>query len=88
MVLTPDLAKVVAQRLALLRADDHRSQRELADACGVTLSVLNRAILGTGTPSPDALLKIADHYEVSLDWLMGRINGKPKRFQVKQLSAS
>lgn len=81
MVPTPDVAKIVADRLACLRDGDDTSQRGIAEECGVTLSVLNRAVHGTGTCSPDALLKIADYYEVSLDWLLGRIDGKPKRFR-------
>lgn len=88
MVSTPTLSKTVAERLAVLRDRDGISQRELAEKSGVTLSVLNRAVLGTGTPSPDALCKLADYFEVSLDWLLGRVDGKPRRIKTSSLAAN
>ena len=86
MAPSPELAAVVASRLKVLREGDNLSQRDLAEACGVTLSVLNRAILGSSTPAPDALLKIANHYSVSLDWLLGRVDGRPKRMRPKVMA--
>jgi len=79
MQATPDLAHTISDKLGSLRKGDETPQRELAEQCGIPLAVLNRAITGTSTPSPDALVKLAVFYEVSVDWLLGLTDKKPRR---------
>lgn len=76
---TPELAEIIGQRMRVLRESDTSTQRELADLTKVPLAVLNRAIRGTATPSPDALVKIANHYGVSTDWILGLTDKRPRR---------
>lgn len=76
---TEHLTKKVSQRLNALRAGDDSTQRQLAESIGIPLAVLNRTITAKGTPSPDALVKMAQFYGVSVDWLLGLSDSKPRR---------
>ena len=46
--------------------------KELADGIGMPLGTVDRYVKGDRNPPHDFLLKVADWYEVSLDWLYGR----------------
>lgn len=81
----PELAGKIRDRLAILIERRRETQREIAAGTGVTLSVLNTTIRGKGVPSPDSLIRIADYYGVSLDWLCGRTD---KRQRIKQKPAA
>ena len=76
---TEHLSEVISDKLRQLREGDDRTQRELAADCDIPLAVLNRALTGVSTPSPDALVKLAVFYEVSVDWLLGLTDKKPRR---------
>ena len=58
-------------RLKLLRKVN-MSQAELAEILDVTQKQVSRLENGTGKPSYDILLKIAEYFCVSLDYLTGR----------------
>lgn len=49
--------------------------KELSDGIGVPVGTVDRYVKGDRTPPHDFLLKVADWYEVSLDWLYGRSEG-------------
>lgn len=69
---TAELAKEVSRAVRQIMAELDLTQRDVASEAKVTLSVINRAYHGTATPSPDALVRIADRYNVTVDWLLGR----------------
>lgn len=48
------------------------TQEELAKKLNVTRSALSQYELGTREPNYDLLLKIADFFEVTVDYLIGR----------------
>jgi transcriptional regulator with XRE-family HTH domain len=65
---------MVSLRLKELRKNNKITQKQIANA--VELSERNYQYLEYGTikPSYDTLLKLADYFDVSLDYLVGRTN--------------
>lgn len=60
------------ERLKQLRDNLHQSQKETAAALGITTRQYQRFESGEQRPGYDNLIRIADHFHVSLDWLTGR----------------
>lgn len=60
-----------ALRLRELREERHLSQVQVAQAIGVSERGYQN-LEATAKPHYDTLLKIADYFNVSVDWLMGR----------------
>lgn len=60
------------QRLKSLREAQNMSQQDLADKLKINRSTYARYELGQTQPDFDTLQKIADFYEVSIDYLLGR----------------
>ena len=48
------------------------TQEEIANKLDITLNAYQKYEQGTRSPSLDTLVKIADFYDVSIDWLLGR----------------
>lgn len=72
--------------LRRLRADSGLSQNAMAEAIGCTQSALSMWENGTRSPSVDAVVKIADHFDVSVDHLLGRDVPTKKDLQPWQLT--
>lgn len=53
---------------------ERKSRRALSELCGLPPDAVRRYERGEARPTMDALMKLADHFEVSLDYLTGRIN--------------
>lgn len=49
-------------------------QRDLADKIGVHQKVISKYVNSKTTPPSDTLQKIADALDVSVDWLLGRVD--------------
>ena len=62
---------IFGKRLFELRESRGESQQELADSMGITRQSLSRYELGERTANIDLLKKIAEHYDVSADYLLG-----------------
>ncbi len=60
------------ERLKLLRVECSFTQEEAAKAIGIPSRSYQRLELDGNKTHYDTLLKIADYYGVSVDWLMGR----------------
>lgn len=60
------------QRLKRLREQKRISRRVLADFCQMGKSTVARYERGEQEPTVNAICKIADYFEVSADYLMGR----------------
>ena len=60
-----------SEKIRQLRKDRHLTQAEVAKEVGLTARGYQDLELGA-KPRYDALLHIADFYDVSVDWLMGR----------------
>ena len=55
-----------------LRVDHDLTQKEVADYLDIQREVYRRYEKGTRTIPIDLLIKLADYYDVSLDYLVGR----------------
>ncbi|MEK4255456.1 helix-turn-helix domain-containing protein [Ureibacillus sp. FSL K6-2830] len=62
----------LGNRIKLLREKHNISQIEFAKKIGVSNAVLSRYESGDRKPDFDILNKIADYFEVSVDYLLGR----------------
>ena len=62
------------ERLRRLREERRpvRSMATVSELCGLEKSAVRRYECGERTPSMEALIALADYYEVSLDYLTGR----------------
>ncbi|USF25704.1 hypothetical protein N510_000616 [Firmicutes bacterium ASF500] len=60
------------ERLKILREEKCLTQESTARALDMPLRTYNRLESDGAKTHYDTLLKIADLYEVSVDWLMGR----------------
>ena len=60
-----------SEKIRQLRKDRHLTQAEVAKEVGLSARAYQDLELGA-KPRYDALLHIADFYDVSVDWLMGR----------------
>lgn len=78
-----------AERLRELRRKHDVSQRKFAETAGITAAALSAYEKAAKVPSVEAAYKIAEAFDVSLDWLCGREEQEPKTFAdvVKILSA-
>lgn len=59
------------ERIRLLRTEHDLTQAQVAAEAGITLRAYQR-MEADSKPHYDTLLKLADFYAVSTDWLMGR----------------
>lgn len=59
-------------RLKQLREKAGQSQKEVAAALEITLRQYQRFEYGEQRPGYENLIRIADYFNVSLDWLTGR----------------
>lgn len=64
--------KIISQRLRQLREGLHLSQARLAERMEVSQASINRYENDLSSPSPETLLKYADYFDVSLDYIFGR----------------
>lgn len=64
--------KVVGQRLRFLRESVKLSQVKMAEHVGMKQSSINRYESGEASPTYEVLLKYADYFDVSLDYIFGR----------------
>ena len=64
------------ERLRRLREERRpvRSMATVSELCGLERGAVRRYERGERTPSMEALIALADYYEVSLDYLTGRVN--------------
>lgn len=61
-----------SERLRELRQERGLKQREMAEICGLKLRGYQQYEYNEGYPEVPGLVAIADYFEVSLDYLMGR----------------
>ena len=61
-----------SQRIRQLRRDKHMTQVQVAQRIGVTASMVSSYETDIRLPSYEVLLRIADMFGVSVDYLLGR----------------
>lgn len=62
----------IGQRLKTLRLEQKPTQKAIASAVGITEVSYQRYEYDTVRPSIDVLIALADYFDVSLDYLVGR----------------
>ncbi len=62
------------KRLKQLRMERNIRQKEIADYLGITVSAYGNYELGQRQPNFEILCKMADFFNVSVDYLLGREN--------------
>ena len=70
------MREILAERLKQCRKEKGFTQREVAIYCDITEKTYQNYELMTREPKVEILLKIADVFEVSLDYLWGRTEKK------------
>lgn len=66
------MKRLFPQRLKALREKRNLSRRTLAELCGLSKNMISMYERGEKIPSVEALICLADFFDVSLDWLCGR----------------
>lgn len=65
-----------ADRFVLLIEKSNISKNKLSKICGVTSSTISKWILRGQIPKPDVIVKLAIHFNCSVDYLIGRSDRK------------
>ena len=63
---------VFQKRLRQLRKEQGRSQMVVSELCGLHPCAVFRYETGRAKPDMDALIALADYFEVTVDYLVGR----------------
>lgn len=64
--------KIFAQRLRELRKEKKQKQREMAERLEISLRAYQYYESASNYPDVAGLMKLADYFEVSTDYLLGR----------------
>ena len=64
------------ERLRQLREENDWTQEQLGEMLNVSGATINRYEKGLRNPDPEMLLKLAEIFDVSLDFLLGRIDSR------------
>ena len=62
------------ERLQFLRERKRISRKVLSELCGLAPDAVRRYERGESEPSLHSLVAIAEHFEVSVDFLLGRVD--------------
>ncbi len=64
--------KVLSEKLKELRKQAGKTQTQVANVLGIQYFTLGKWEQGRAEPSSEDLIKLADYYSVSIDYLFGR----------------
>jgi transcriptional regulator with XRE-family HTH domain len=67
------------ERLKQLRKERKYTQQQMADALGITLRAYQMYEGGENGPGVSGLIALADYFDVSLDYLVGRSDDPARR---------
>lgn len=71
-----ELSKTIGKRINTLLAEQTKMQKELAAHLGVPDNTVSYFVSGRRTPNTEQIAKIADFFNVSADYLLGRTNAE------------
>jgi len=86
---------ILPEMIAELRKDKGLLQKELAQFLGVSIGTISNYETGVHNPEIETLIKLADYFNVSVDYMLGRIKfragldmlNRPVVAEHKQLTA-
>ena len=87
---TENYRGIFNKRILGLLNNQATSQRQLALKLGMDPRTLNHAVTGKCKVTPDKLINIADHFDCSVDYLLGRAHeaeGQQSKAEIKALKA-
>ena len=64
--------KEFSERLSYIRKSREVSAKTVADALGISKAAVSQFETGKNAPSAAVLIALADYFDVSLDYLVGR----------------
>lgn len=67
---------ILADRLKKIRKNNNLTQAELGKILGVGKTTISMYENGNSTPNDEIKLKIAEHFNISLDYLLGKTDIK------------
>ena len=67
---------VIGERIKQLRIENKLTQNEFGSLFGLYDSTISLYENGKRTPEYGIIMKIADYFNVSIDWLLGRVDNK------------
>lgn len=70
------MREILAQRLRQCRSDAKLTQMQVAVYCDITEKAYQNYELMTREPKLEILIRIAEYFQVSLDYLTGRTDHK------------
>ncbi|CAI3547727.1 helix-turn-helix domain-containing protein [Clostridium neonatale] len=70
-----------SERLRELRKENRITQQELADKFFITKSAVSKYENGVNTPENKLLQDLADYFNVSIDYLLGRTNNNSTKVE-------
>lgn len=78
---------IFVKRLKLLRLDQKKTQQEMAEYLGIRRSTYGEYERGKIVPPYDKIEKLANYFNVSVDWIVGNTNFKTydEKYDVKGL---
>lgn len=77
---------ITHKRINELLYEKRLTQTGLAEACGITQSTLSRNLNGVHSTRVDLIMQIADFFDVSVDYLLGRTDErKPETKIIEKL---
>lgn len=70
---------IFSERLLAIRKSKSISAKEVAESIGVSKAAMSQFESGKNPPSASVLIDLADYFDVSIDYLVGR-SDDPKRY--------
>ena len=67
---------MIGDRIRQLRKENNLTQYEFGTLFGLYDSTISMYETGRRTPEYETIVKIADYFNVSIDWLLGRVENK------------
>lgn len=75
---------MLGQRIKIIREENQLSQIDFAKLFNVSNTTVSQWESGKRQPDYTALIKIADYFNVSVDYLLGRTNQRAEKTEQKQ----
>jgi transcriptional regulator with XRE-family HTH domain len=75
------------KRLKSIRNDKNITQKELGKILSLSHATINRYERGVNEPDSSTIVKIAEYFDVTLDYLLGRVD-EPNAFLTKETANS
>ena len=66
--------KKLCERLQQLKQEQNLRQKDIAEEVGIPLRTYQRYEYGERQPTADVLVALADYFNVSIDYIVGRTN--------------